>query len=77
MRSFLISLAALAALSAPALAEDTPASDEAETLKPVVLQPQRVNWEDKSDRIDVVPVATEPEVNNFASDGKDPENAKR
>ena len=77
MRSFLIPLAALAALSAPAAAEETAAAAEADALKPVVLQPQRANWENKSDRIDVVPVATEPEVNNFAAEGKDPENANR
>lgn len=77
MRSLLISLAALAALSAPVVAEETPSTAEAEALKPVVLQPQRTNWENKSDRIDIVPVATEPEVNNFAADGKDPEDAKR
>ena len=77
MRSLLISLATLAALTAPAIAEETAAETEAAALKPVVLQPQRTNWENKSDRIDIVPVATEPEVNNFAADGKDPEDAKR
>ena len=77
MRSVLISLAALAALSVPAVAEEASAKSEAAPLQPIVLQPQRVNWEGKSDRIDVVPVSAQPDENNFAADNVYPEDTKR
>ena len=77
MRSILVSLAALAAFSLPAAAEEAATKTEAASLQPIVLQPQRANWENKSDRIDVVPVSTEPDQNNFAAEGAYQEDTKR
>ncbi len=77
MRSVLISFVALAAFSFPAVANDTLSQGVVSEPQPLVLQPQRTNWEAKSDRIDVLPVNAEPEQNNFAANSKDPEDAKR
>ena len=78
MRTLLATLGVSLAMSVPALAADdakplniNPLSSVSET------QPQRVAWENKSDSLNVVPVTADPEKNNFAAEGKDPENKKR
>ena len=78
MRTLLATLGVSLAMSVPALAADdakplniNPLSSVSET------QPQRVAWENKSDSLNVVPVTAAPEQNNFAAEGKDPENKKR
>ena len=77
MRQLLLTTAVLAAPFSTAYANE-PDGKQPETLSFTQLnQPQRVNWENKSDRIAISPVSAKPEQNNFAADSIDPENTKR
>ena len=77
MRQILLATALVgASISAGFANEPETGPTDLQTLAQVT-QPQRVNWENKSDRITVAPVSAKPEQNNFAEKSIDPENSKR
>ncbi len=78
MRTLIVAFGVSLTMAAPAYAADDAKPLNIDPLSSVSeTQPQRVAWENKSDRLKVVPVTAEPDKNNFAANEKDPENKKR
>jgi len=77
MRRLLLTTAVLCASVSSGFANE-PENPSAEKLSIASInQPQRVNWENKSDRINISPASARPDQNNFADKGTVEENSNR